>query len=190
MPWTAKYMESAYKKGKLNAYISSQKADFLTETKALKAKLQETFLKKSFNAPELTSKIELLATRSFEELRGVTSAMAQQMNRILAGGIADGSNPRSIAAEMSAAIDTLTDRRALLIARTEVINAHAEGQLDSFQELGVEDLGVDVEWSTAGDDRVCPECEALNGQTYSIDEARGLIPLHPNCRCSWVPAVT
>jgi hypothetical protein len=37
---------------------------------------------------------------------------------------------------------------------------------------------------TAGDDRVCPVCEEVsrNGP-YPIAEARGLVPLHPRCRC-------
>jgi hypothetical protein len=52
----------------------------------------------------------------------------------------------------------------------------------------VERLGL-VNVQTAGDDDVCPICEDLeDGGPYSIDEARSLIPAHPNCRCSFVPA--
>ena len=44
---------------------------------------------------------------------------------------------------------------------------------------------------TAGDDRVCDICDGIseNGP-YSINEARGLIPAHPNCRCVFVAAGT
>lgn len=52
----------------------------------------------------------------------------------------------------------------------------------------IERLGrVDI--LTAGDDDVCPVCEdiAENGP-YSVDEARNLIPAHPNCRCAFIPA--
>jgi len=47
----------------------------------------------------------------------------------------------------------------------------------------------EVEILTAGDNEVCPVCEAIaeNGP-YSINTARSLIPAHPNCRCAWVPA--
>jgi len=45
-----------------------------------------------------------------------------------------------------------------------------------------------AEWQTAGDERVCPLCEPLDGTVMTIEEARGLIPRHPNCRCMWVPA--
>lgn len=42
---------------------------------------------------------------------------------------------------------------------------------------------------TAGDELVCPVCEDIeSGGPYTIDEARSLIPAHPNCRCAFVPA--
>jgi hypothetical protein len=45
-----------------------------------------------------------------------------------------------------------------------------------------------VEVLTAGDDLVCPICEDIAADgPYDIDEARSLIPAHPNCRCSFVP---
>lgn len=41
---------------------------------------------------------------------------------------------------------------------------------------------------TAGDDKVCPTCEDIaEGGPYLIDEARGLIPAHPSCRCAFDP---
>lgn len=52
----------------------------------------------------------------------------------------------------------------------------------------IERLGrVDI--LTAGDDKVCPVCEdiAENGP-YTVNEARSLIPAHPNCRCAFIPA--
>jgi SPP1 gp7 family putative phage head morphogenesis protein len=101
----------------------------------------------------------------------------------------DGRGVTAITNDLTDRIDSLTDSRALTIARTEVIHVHAEGQLDSFEDLGVDELGVEAEFSTAGDDLVCPQCEALEGNTYSVDEARGIIPVHPNCRCTWIPKV-
>jgi hypothetical protein len=44
---------------------------------------------------------------------------------------------------------------------------------------------------TAGDDLVCQICEDISEEgPYSLDEAQGLIPAHPNCRCAFVPAIT
>ena len=55
-------------------------------------------------------------------------------------------------------------------------------------ELAVERLSR-VNVRTAGDDDVCPICEDIadNGP-YSINKARSLIPAHPRCRCTFVPA--
>lgn len=50
-------------------------------------------------------------------------------------------------------------------------------------------LGENVNVRTAGDDDVCPVCEAISEDgPYSINTARGLIPAHPHCRCSFIPA--
>lgn len=184
-PWTAKYVESAYKMGQLNAYISARAA---TEQGDIDQS-QAQFLRGSFAQPETLSKVQFLATRSFEQLKGVTASMGADMNLILAQGMADGTGVATIAREMAERIDSLTRARAMLIARTEIINAHSEGQLDAFEQLGVEQLGVKAEWSTAGDERVCPLCATKEGQIFTVEEARGMIPLHPNCRCSWIPTV-
>lgn len=51
-----------------------------------------------------------------------------------------------------------------------------------------EKLGENVNVQTAGDNDVCPVCEAIaeNGP-YRISNARSLIPAHPHCRCLFVP---
>ncbi len=106
----------------------------------------------------------------------------------MAQGLVDGSHPREIAKTMVEQIKSITKRRARVLARTEIIRAHAEGQLDGYEKLGISKVTGAVEWATAGDDRVCVECESMEGSLFTIEEARGLIPLHPNCRCAWLPA--
>lgn len=187
-PWTMKYIESSYKKGLINAFLASRRGLEQDDPKYIDIS-QEEFLRESFYTAERISKVELLASRSFEQLHGVTAQMSSQMNTILAQGMIDGRGVTALASEMTDRIDALSDSRALAIARTEVIHVHAEGQLDGFEDLGVDELGVEAEWSTAGDELVCPQCAALEGETYTVDEARGMIPLHPNCRCTWIPKV-
>lgn len=181
-PWTAKYVESSYKKGIQRAYVDVNKTrpDFYEGT-------QSQFLQSAFHAPEMLSKLELLNTRTFEELKGVTAAMSQQMSRTLAIGLAQGQGPVTIARQLVKDLDKITKTRALVIARTEIIHAHAEGQLDSFDRLGIEKIGVMAEWSSAGDSVVCERCDGMEGETMTVAEARGMIPLHPNCRCAWKP---
>ena len=179
-PWTAEYVESAYKKGMVRAYTDSTRAG-MVDTADFYRGTQQEFLRSSFMAPEVMSKVELLYTRAYNDLEGVTDAMGQKMSRILADGLAQGKGPAEIARNLTNTISNLNKTRARVIARTEIIRAHAEGQLDAFEKLEIEEVGAEVEWSTAGDDRVCEECSALSGQVFKLSRARGMLPLHANC---------
>jgi SPP1 gp7 family putative phage head morphogenesis protein len=114
--------------------------------------------------------------------------MGTQLSRILTDGLISGVSATTLANEMVRSIGNITRTRAYALARTEIIYAHAEGQLDSFQALGIKEVSAKAEWSTAGDALVCPQCSPMEGVVLTIKEARGLIPLHPNCRCMWIPA--
>jgi SPP1 gp7 family putative phage head morphogenesis protein len=186
-PWTSEYVDSAYKLGKFHAYEDVHKEALAGNLDFYKGTKSE-FLRSAFAAPEAVSKVRLLALRTYDQLKGVTAQMGQQMSRLLAEGMVNGLGPRDIARKMSKEIENISKTRALRIARTETIYAHAEGQLDSFEKLGIEEVGIMAEWSTAGDDLVCPLCLPLEGVIMTIKEARGIIPRHPNCRCSWIPA--
>jgi SPP1 gp7 family putative phage head morphogenesis protein len=186
-PWTYPYIQRAYARGLSRAYKDVNK-ESLAKSPEWYQGSREQFLRTAFTQPVTMNKVELLSLRAFEQLKGVTASMSQQMSRILTTGLVSGYGPLRIARDMQKSIRGLSKSRARMIARTEIINAHAEGQLDSFQLLGVEELGIMAEWATAGDDRVCPDCGGYEGEIFTIDEARGLIPLHPNCRCAWIPS--
>jgi hypothetical protein len=61
----------------------------------------------------------------------------------------------------------------------------AEAQLELAQAIEPDVFKIE----TAGDDRVCKICLAAAEDTYTLDEARGLLPLHPRCRCAWQPSL-
>ena len=127
-----------------------------------------------------SERVAVLFARTFNELNGLADDMKNRMRRVLADGIAAGQGPRQVAREMTKVVD-ITRKRALVIARTEIVRAHHAGNIAEMKRLGVEGIKVLAEWSTALDDRVCASCAGLEGRVFPIRLIEGLIPLHPNC---------
>lgn len=153
---------------------------------------KDDFLRLTLTAPVAVEKVQLLAARTFEEVRGLAASQRNEMRKVLADGLVRGQSPRQLVTPLAEQV-SISRKRAELVARTEIIRAHAEGQLTALEALGVGTLGVDVEWSiTRGKDgkpdkRVCPLCAELAGHVFTIAQARGMLPRHPRCRCAWRP---
>lgn len=143
----------------------------------------------AFSRPIHAQTLSRLYTRTFRELDGITEAVGQQISRRLTEGFAKGWNPRKTARELNDRVDAIGLTRSRTLARTETINAHADATLNRYEDEGVDDVAGKAEFDTAGDSDVCSLCRPLEGEVMSIAEARGLIPIHPNCRCAWLPVV-
>jgi len=198
--WTNVYIQDSYKRGIMRARYELQKAGYdvpsIEDTGGIVA---------SMSTPFHVDAMGLLFTRVFTDLKGITSAMDAQISRVLAQGIADGDGARLLARKLVAVIngtgsdklgitDTLgrfipARRRAEMLARTEIIRAHHIATIREYRNWGLEGIKVLAEWSTAGDDRVCKQCEKLQGKVFTLDEIEGMIPLHPSCRCIALPWV-
>jgi len=185
--WTTEPLFSAYKKGVLRGYLDVHKKD-LAEKFGVGALTQEEFLAQAFINPVYMNRVNLLFTRAYEDLKNITRDMANQMSRTMARGMADGLGLNVIARNLRRDVDNIGWRRSILFARTEVMSAHAEGQLDSFESFGNIGVSVEAEILTAGDERVCERCSLIAFVVLSIEEARGLLPLHVCCRCIWIPS--
>lgn len=191
----AKFVEEGMKKGAGRAFDdvnkelpkgTKEQLDFYQGTR-------QQFLADSFRQPVAVAKVKLLAGRAFDDLQGITEQMSRAMSRTLTEGLVKGESPREIARDLKVPADSYKGR-ALNIARTEIVRAHAEGQLIALEDLGVTELGVQVEWHTSGlgitkkgNPSPCPKCEAMSKRRnkggvgiYIIEEATGLIPFHPS----------
>lgn len=185
-----RYTEAAFRVGMGNSFDDVRSArsigqagkvsDFYRGTRA-------EFLASSFLRPQSIEKVKILAARTFLDLKNVNSQMATIINRVLVDGFARGDNPHVVARRLMEQVG-MSGRRAATVARTEMIRAHAEGQLIAYRQLGVTRLGLKVEFRTSNDDRVCPLCADQEGDTYTLEEAAGVIPFHPECRCRWEAA--
>lgn len=185
------YIQQGFRKGVGRAFDDVQAKDKAraagTRSPDFFSGAREQFLRSSFIRPVAVEKVRLLAKRAFDELKGVTDEMSTKMSRALTDGLVQGLSPREVARELGKVVD-LGEARAETVARTELIRAHSEGQLEALEQLGVEEVGVMVEWTVTPDNKLCPKCEALEGVVLTLDEAKGMLPLHPMCRCTWIPA--
>lgn len=57
--------------------------------------------------------------------------------------------------------------------------------LETLQRVYSDNSVQTVEWVTQQDEKVCPECRALDGVRFPIDRIPA--PRHYNCRCFWIP---
>lgn len=164
-----------------------------------------------FNQPVHQDTVQRLYTRNFQALEGITDEVGKQISRELADGFAQGVGPEKMARSITDRIDSIGKTRATVLARTEVINAHSEATLNRFEEHSVDEVTIKAEFTTAGDARVCPLCLAREGEVVTIQEARTETfefspgedqpsslageypikpPIHPQCRCAWLPVVS
>lgn len=72
--------------------------------------------------------------------------------------------------------------RAEMIARTEHARALNNGTLQAYANYGVDKVNI----NTAGDSLVCNTCLGYEDENpHLLQEAQGLLPAHPNCRCNY-----
>ena len=59
-----------------------------------------------------------------------------------------------------------------------------KARMAGILETEARDGAVGGYWETVGDDKVCPTCEAKDGNWYKNDEVLDAYPSHANCRCN------
>ena len=185
--WLTFHIENVYRKALGRAFDSVRHPELADKMDFYQGRREE-FLRSSFSRPVSKERVKLLAARTFNDLSGVSDAMATQMQRTLVDGFIKGESPFEIARALNHDVDNIGIKRAKTIARTEIVRAHNEGQLDGLEALDVESVGVAVEWAVSGigitgrgNPSPCDLCAPLAKTVFTIKEARGLLPRHPNC---------
>ncbi len=199
--WADIYISSAYKKGIQRGIAEIKKGIKDISDPKLKKKYYESFKQKipfsddinaSINAmffsPTHSDSVALIYTRVFTDLEGITEQMSSKMSSILAQFLVEGKSPRDAARELSRQLEIFKNR-ARTIARTEMIRAHHEANINVYEQAGIEEVKIQAEWVATKDDRVCLKCSSLDGRIFSLEEIRPMIPVHPNCRCAAVPVI-
>ena len=151
--WTNIYITDSYKRGVIRARYELKKAGYNVPTIDESGGINIVMM-----GPVHADRLGLLFTRVFNDLKGITAAMDMQISRVLAQGIADGDGMQLLARKLVSTIngtkmgelgitDTLgrfipASRRAMMLARTEIIRAHAEATLQEFRNWGVEGVNA------------------------------------------------
>jgi len=142
--------------------------------------------------------MQFLQNYTFNEVSNRFEDLKATMRRRLIEGSQLGLNPKKVARLIAGDLNDYKTNWEL-IAITETARAESQGRLQEFAD---EDIAYAI-GSTAHDMRVCPKCQQLiEGQVVSVADTVGVsnygkkqadwvacIPLHPRCRCVWLPYI-
>lgn len=126
--------------------------------------------------------LQYIQISQFEYLTNIAKELAKKITNILAKGYEEGKSIKQITQEIEEKIDNIVEKRAELIARSEIIKASAMGTKQGMREAGIEKYM----WITARDDKVCALCKSYDKKSFKIEDENSPIPVkdtHPNCRC-------
>lgn len=197
--WTTKYIKEAYSRGIRRARNELRKAGYdvsdIEETGGVESALK---------VPTHSQVLDNLSYRMLSTLEGAADSLKRYISMVLSDSFQKAHTPDYIARRIDS-IFTGDDKDELglmiilfkfvpmyqrldQIARSEIVRSIAESALTEYEFWDVAEVGLMAEWVTAGDNRVCPRCNSMAAMgPYPIEQIKGLIPLHPLCRCFWIP---
>jgi len=178
--WQSVYVRASYNR-------SVERADKILRRAGVP--VPEYELWQVFRQPIHADALGILYVRNFDTLKGITEAMGSQIAQALAEGMAKGLGMKAMGKLLASKVDGVGIYRGELMARTEIVRASYEASLNRYEEMGIDGIEIEVEIMNANDPRVCSKCASLGGKVFTIQEARGLVPVHPRCRCSALPSV-
>lgn len=155
------------------------------------------------------SAIDYLNFYKLDTVNGITETTRQQATAMIDEWLQSGDPLPKLFDKLE---PLFGDKRAKMIARTEVTRTVSAGRLEGWKSTGWITQKV---WRTARDELVCPICGSLDGKVVAIegnfelglaDAARNealekyimkhgtleymIPPAHPNCRCGLSPIVS
>lgn len=104
--------------------------------------------------------------------------LVTDLTRIVGDLIMRGKSPYQVAQGVVARLG-VDESSAYRIARTETAHAQIVGQANKYKEYGFTHGRFHA-------NDPCDECGELDGQLFTLDELKRMIPRHPNCECSFL----
>ena len=122
--------------------------------------------------------------RSLTLAKLINTTTMDAIRKALAEGFAEGESIQQLTKRIEGYFTENAKVRAEMISRTEVISASNEGALHRYQLEGIDKS----EFYPSPD--ACDVClEIAQDPIYITKDASGVIPVHPNCRCVWLPVI-
>lgn len=137
-------------------------------------------------------------TQALRALRHESVAIEREVQRTVGTLITEGAHVREGIETLRGTfarlgVSPVNDFRLETIFRTQTQIAYGAGRYESYQDPAVDEILWGYEYATAGDDRVRPEHEAMDGVRWPKDDPRLMQWWPPNgwnCRCTLIPIFT
>lgn len=178
--FSVEYVIPAYEKGSGAAWrnLGVQSTEYAALRPTLTSLLQ--------SAP-YQNRIGLIRAREFELMKGLSANVKQGLSQQLTAGLAQGIGPKQIARNITAQTG-IEERRASLIARTEINQSLRTARMDETQDAQSR-LGINVRvlHLSALSPTTRPSHAARSGNIYTVQESRDFFAGSGeacNCKCS------
>ncbi len=125
--------------------------------------------------------LDWVKLRSLTLARSINKTTMEALRNELALGFEVGESIPQLTRRIEGYFTENAKYRAEMVSRSEVIASANEGALHRFE---LEGIGKS-EFMAAPD--ACEVCLPLDGKVYPTQDSHGIIPLHPFCRCVWLP---
>ncbi len=139
------------------------------------------------NEPLNQETLDWIDTRIGWAAAEVGEETAELLASTLRTGMTAGEDMRELAKRVNVVFDQSSKARSMKIARTEVLTASNEGTLIGYEKSGVvEKVEVYTAFPTP---QQCPTgiCPDMHGEIMNLANSHGVLPLHVQCRCIWLP---
>ena len=137
--------------------------------------------------------VDILTNQQTVYYDNLTEAQSRKTNEIIAAGLEDGLSDKEISENITGSIKNISNKRALRIARTEIVKSHTIAQTETMNQAGIKEYN----YVTSNDKKVAKICKKNQGpkgrekiyKTELAGTAQNPLPVvnsHPNCRCTTV----
>ena len=164
-----------------NKSYSSIQSDFKTKGAQVETKVDKKFV-------EDTAKHPWSGSNFSDNIWGTKKdKLCELLNKHITIGSIQGLDVNQITENMRKELNS-DFRSTQRIVRTELNYALGQANLKAYGDDGIKQY----EMLACGDNRMCEDCEGVDGQKFNIEDATPGVnyhPMHANCRCTSVPVV-